>query len=70
MTQKSAENLKSFMDLHKLRVADFAKLAGISRFSVYNYLSGKNVRPEKARKIEKSLMEKMRVFFPWEKLVE
>lgn len=69
MSLRSARRLQEFLDEYCLTKAEFAKLAGISRASLYNYLGGDNVKEHTAKKIEENLIKNLRAFLPFEQLV-
>lgn len=68
MTKKSAQILKDFLYSNKVTITEFAKVCEISRWSVYKYLSGENIHPKTAKKIETKILQTYRIFLPAEKL--
>ena len=70
MSEKTATELKKFLDDHAMRVTDFARAAEISRFSVYKYLNGSRISPFNARKIERKLIENRDIFLSHKRLLD
>jgi predicted transcriptional regulator len=70
MSHKSAEYIEKFLHDHHLTISAFARMADISRLSVYKYLSGSRIHPKTAKKIEDNLLKNFRVFLPSEKLID
>lgn len=70
MSEKSAKYLKNFLWDNHISITNFARLADIARFTVYNYLKGGNVRPKTARHIKKNLEENSIYTISVEKLID
>lgn len=70
MSKKSAKVIKDFLEQNKITITEFAKISGISRFSVYKYLGGSNIHPKTAKKIEINILKHYRIFLPYEKMID
>lgn len=70
MGQKAADILKQFFYTHSIRIADFSRLSGVSRTSIYKYLEGQPVHPKKAKAMSKAIWDKYLVDIPAHKFFE
>ncbi len=70
MSDKSAQVIKEFLQLHCMTISDFSRFTGMSRYTIHKYLKGGNVHPVAASKMEENLLANKRIFFPREKLID
>jgi len=70
MSEKSAGVIRQFLETNKISQSEFARVTGLSRFSIYKYLGGGKIHPKAAKKIEEKVLEKYRIFLPHEKLID
>ena len=70
MSEESARVIKLFLDTHNISIAEFARVTDLSRWTIYKYLKGGRIQPKAARKMEKTILEHYRIFFPHEILIK
>ncbi len=49
LTERNARQIRAWLTLHGLKVADLAAALGATETTIYNYLSGRQAWPARAR---------------------
>lgn len=70
MSEKSARLVKDFLYDNRITISEFARVTGLSRTTLYNYLKGGNIHPKAAKKIEDGVQKTYRILLHWEKLID
>lgn len=70
MSQESAQAIKYVLMKKKITKVEFCDVTGVSRASLYKYLSGLPIHPKKAREIVEKVKKIYRLEIPLEKLID
>lgn len=70
MTLKGSnqEILEEFLNLNKISVAKFSRICGLSRQTIYNYLSGKPARAKNEKKMTEACKKTLRKTLHFQKV--